>query len=121
MPTIGLTEVLAALSLATDLGSGFAPEKGLRTALVALAVAEQAGVQDGELADVFQSALLQSLGCTSFATENALAFERAIHALDVTDPDSLASFGSWARDERAAQLRDTFIRIAPTVGPVATS
>lgn len=31
MATLALTEILAALSLATGLGSGFAPEKGLRT------------------------------------------------------------------------------------------
>jgi hypothetical protein len=66
MPTIGLTGVLAALSLATDLGSGFAPEKGLRTCLAALAVGRQVELDDGETADLFQGALLQSLGCTAF-------------------------------------------------------
>jgi HD-GYP domain-containing protein (c-di-GMP phosphodiesterase class II) len=126
MPTIGLTGVLAALSLATDLGSGFAPEKGLRCALAALAIGRTVGMDDGELADVFQAALLQSLGCTSYATENAaefgddLAFQRAIHSLDVTDPASLAGFGSWAGAERGAELRAHFLEIAPTVGPRAT-
>ena len=43
MPTIGLTGVLAALSLATDLGSGFAPEKGLRTCVAAVAWAARRG------------------------------------------------------------------------------
>lgn len=126
MPTTGLTEVLAALSLATDLGSGFPPEKGLRTCLVALAVGGQAGMDDRELADVFQGALLQALGCTAYATENAahfdddLAFQRAVHTLDVTDPASLASFGSWAGEQRGAELRAHFLQIAPTVGPQAT-
>ncbi|MGO9754280.1 MAG: hypothetical protein ACLP8S_33170 [Solirubrobacteraceae bacterium] len=126
MPTTGLTEVLAALSLATDLGSGFAPEKGLRTCLVALAVGRQAGMDDRDLADVFQGALLQALGCTAYATENAahfdddLAFQRAVHSLDVTDPASLASFGSWAGEQRGAELRAHFLEIAPTVGPQAT-
>ena len=92
MPQVGLTEVLAALSLATDLGSGFAPEKGLRVCLVGMAVGTQADIRDGELADLFQSTLLLALGCTAFATENAgyfeddLAFQRAMHGLDVTDP-----------------------------------
>ena len=39
-----MLEVLAALSLATDLGSGFAPEKGLRTCVAAVAIARQAGL-----------------------------------------------------------------------------
>jgi HD-GYP domain-containing protein (c-di-GMP phosphodiesterase class II)/DNA-binding CsgD family transcriptional regulator len=125
MPRIGLTGVLAALSLATDLGSGFAPEKGMRTSLAALAIGRTVGMDDGELADVFQAALLQSLGCTSYATENAshfgddLAFQRAIHSLDVTDPASIAGFGSWAGTERGAELRARFLEIAPTVGPRA--
>lgn len=127
MPQVGLTEVLAALSLATDLGSGFAPEKGLRVCLVGMAVGTQADIRDGELADLFQSTLLLALGCTAFATENAgyfdddLAFQRAMHGLDVTDPASLNSFGSWAGEDRAATLRARFIEIAPTVGPQATA
>jgi len=127
MPQVGLTEVLAALSLATDLGSGFAPEKGLRVCLAGMAVGTQADVRDDELADLFQATLLLALGCTAFATENAgyfdddLAFQRAMHGLDVTDPESLESFGSWAGEPRAAALRALFMEIAPTVGPKATS
>jgi HD-GYP domain-containing protein (c-di-GMP phosphodiesterase class II)/DNA-binding CsgD family transcriptional regulator len=127
MPRVGLTEMLAALSLATDLGSGFAPEKGLRVCLVGMAVGTQAGIRDRELADLFQSTLLLALGCTAFATENAgyfdddLAFQRAMHRLDVTDPESMQSFGSWAGEDRAAILRARFIEIAPTVGPQATA
>jgi hypothetical protein len=127
MVQVGLTEVLAALSLATDLGSGFAPEKGLRVCLAGMAVGAQADIRNGELADLFQSTLLLALGCTAFATENAgyfdddLAFQRAMHRLDVTDPASMNSFGSWAADDRAAMLRARFIEIAPTVGPQATA
>ena len=86
----------------------------------------QAGLDDGELADVFQGALLQALGCTAYATENAwhfdddLAFQRAMHGLDVSDPASLASFGSWAGTTRGAELRAHFLKIAATVGPQAT-
>ena len=127
MVQVGLTEVLAALSLATDLGSGFAPEEGLRVCLAGMAVGAQADIRNGHLADLFQSTLLLALGCTAFATENAgyfdddLAFQRAMHGLDVTDPASMNSFGSWAADDRAAMLRARFIEIAPTVGPQATA
>lgn len=65
MPTAGLTEVLAALSLVTDRGSGFPPEKGLPTCLVALAVADQGGLDDASRADVFQGVLLLAPGCSS--------------------------------------------------------
>src|SRR5450755_2498384 len=127
MPTVGLTEVLAALSLVTDLGSGFPPEKGLRTCLAAVAVAGQAGLDDAELADVFQGALLQALGCTSYATENAwhfeddLAFQRAVHTIDPANPASFDDFGAWAGPERAPVLRDHFFAIAASVGPMATA
>ncbi|HTP18097.1 MAG TPA: HD domain-containing phosphohydrolase [Solirubrobacteraceae bacterium] len=127
MPQMGLTEVLAAMSLATDLGSGFPPEKGLRVSLAGMAVGAQADIANGELSDLFQSTLLLALGCTAFASENAgyfdddLAFQRAMHALDVTDAASLNSFGSWAGEARAATLRARFIELAATVGPQATA
>jgi HD-GYP domain-containing protein (c-di-GMP phosphodiesterase class II) len=124
MATLALTEVLAALSLATDLGSGFEPEKGLRTCVVAVAVARQAGLDEGDVADVFQAALLRALGCTAHAPENAdhfgddLAFQRVLHQLDPGDPATVAGFGAWAGD-RATELREHFFAVAPAVGPVA--
>ncbi len=98
----------------------------MRTCLVALAVGRQAGLDDRDLADVFQGAMLQALGCTAHATENAalfdddLAFQRAVHSLDVSDPASMATFGSWAGEQRGAELRARFRQIAATVGPQAT-
>jgi HD-GYP domain-containing protein (c-di-GMP phosphodiesterase class II) len=123
--SLRLMEILSALSLATDLGSGFAPEKGLRTCVAAVAIGRQAELDDDELADAFQAALLRALGCTAYATENAwhfgddLAFQRDLHTLDPTDPESFARFGSWAGEPRGAQLRAHFVEIAPTVGPQA--
>jgi HD-GYP domain-containing protein (c-di-GMP phosphodiesterase class II)/DNA-binding CsgD family transcriptional regulator len=118
-------EVLAALSLATDLGSGFAPEKGLRTCVAAVAIARQAGLDDDGTRVVLQTALLRALGCTAFASENAwhfgddLAFQRDLHTLDPSDPESFAHFGEWAGSARAAELRAHFLAIAATVGPQA--
>src|SRR5262249_3755498 len=118
-------EILSALSLATDLGSGFAPEKGLRTCVAAVAIGRQAELDDDDLSDVFQASLLRALGCTAYATENAwhfgddLAFQRDLHTLDPTDPESFGRFGSWAGERRGAELRAHFVEIAPTVGPQA--
>lgn len=120
-----LLEVLAALSLATDLGSGFAPEKGLRTCVAAVAIARQAGCDDEDTRVVLQTSLLRALGCTAFASENAwhfgddLAFQRDLHTLDPSDPESFARFGTWAGEARGAELRAHFMAIAATVGPQA--
>ena len=126
MPTAGLTEVLAALSLVTDLGSGFPPEKGLRTCLT-LGRRRPGRACRPALADVFQGALLQVLGCTSYATENAwhfdddLGFQRAVHTIDPANPSSFDDFGAWAGPERAPVLRAHFFAIAASVGPQATA
>jgi HD-GYP domain-containing protein (c-di-GMP phosphodiesterase class II) len=122
---VRLLEVLAALSLATDLGSGFAPEKGLRTCVAAVAIARQAGLDDDDTRVVLQTSLLRALGCTAFASENAwhfgddLAFQRDLHTLDPSDPASFDQFGSWAGEVRGAELRAHFLAIAATVGPQA--
>jgi HD-GYP domain-containing protein (c-di-GMP phosphodiesterase class II)/DNA-binding CsgD family transcriptional regulator len=122
---VRLLEVLAALSLATDLGSGFAPEKGLRTCVAAAAIARQAGLDDDGTRVVLQTSLLRALGCTAFASENAwhfgddLAFQRDLHSLDPSDPESFAQFGAWAGETRGAELRAHFLSIAATVGPQA--
>ena len=67
-------ELFAALSLATDLGTGQPAEHGLRTCLLALELAELAGLQGDELEDSFYLGLLHSIGCTADAPVTARAF-----------------------------------------------
>ncbi len=67
-------EVFAALSLATDHGTGQAIEHGLRSCLLAVGLAEAAGIEGDALADVFYLGLLHSIGCTADAPEAALLF-----------------------------------------------
>lgn len=62
-------EVLGAISLATDLGMGQPMEKGLRTALMSLALARRMGMGTQDLADVYYIALLIHLGCTATGLE----------------------------------------------------
>ena len=69
--TLRLAELMAALSLATDLGMGQPLEQALRTGLVALGLAERLGVRGEELSEVYYVALLRFLGCTADAHEIA--------------------------------------------------
>lgn len=66
-----LAELMAALSLATDLGMGQPLEQALRTCLIALTIGERAELPDEELSAVFYVALLRFLGCTADAHEFA--------------------------------------------------
>ena len=67
-------EFFAALSLATDLGTGQPAEHGLRTCLLALELAELAGLQAQDREDAYYLGLLHSIGCTSDAPVTARVF-----------------------------------------------
>ncbi len=129
MPPIRVAEVFAALSLTTDLASGVPVEKGLRTCVVATAFAGVLGMDATERAAVFHASLLRSVGCTSYASENAAlfvddtAFQAALKRLDPGDPAvfgaQLAEFGGWAGPDRQPALAARFADIAATEGPRA--
>jgi HD-like signal output (HDOD) protein len=67
-------EVLAALSLATDLGTDQPLEHGLRTAVLCARLAAAAGGGDELETDAYHLGLVHSIGCTSDAHEAAAAF-----------------------------------------------
>src|SRR4029453_10204021 len=64
-----LVDLLAALSVATDLGMGQEPEKAVRGSLVATGLARAMDLPDRDLADIFYTTLLQHVGCTAPAPE----------------------------------------------------
>ena len=64
MPEVRLAEVIAAISLAADLGAGQPPEHALRTRLLACRIAADARLSGDERSPVYHVALLRSLGCT---------------------------------------------------------
>ena len=66
-----LAELIAALSLATDLGVGQPLEQALRTCLIALALGDRLGVSEEERSEVYYVALLRFVGCTADASEMA--------------------------------------------------
>jgi HD-GYP domain-containing protein (c-di-GMP phosphodiesterase class II) len=60
-------EIMMALSLATDLGTGRPMEWAMRSALLGVWLGEALGFGDQELQDVYYSTLLLYIGCTSEA------------------------------------------------------
>ncbi len=66
-----LAELMAALSLATDLANACPLEKTLRTCLLALRIGQRLGLTGQDLSDVYYCGLLRYIGCTSFAYEEA--------------------------------------------------
>jgi HD-GYP domain-containing protein (c-di-GMP phosphodiesterase class II)/DNA-binding CsgD family transcriptional regulator len=66
-----LVELLGAVSLATDLGTGQPYFHGVRTSVLAVAVGRELGLGDAVVGDVQQVALLRFLGCTADASQTA--------------------------------------------------
>ena len=75
-----LAELLSALSLATDLGMGQPLEHGLRTAIIAVRLAERLGLDNDERAAVYYVSLLRFAGCTAESHLDAGVFGDEIAA-----------------------------------------
>jgi HD-GYP domain-containing protein (c-di-GMP phosphodiesterase class II) len=71
---VRLAELVAALSLGIDLGFGQPMEHVLRQCLIALRVAERIGLDEGDRAVVYYTALMVSVGCHTDAHEQAKWF-----------------------------------------------
>src|SRR4051794_13000894 len=90
-------EVVAALSLATDLAMGEPLESGLKVCRVAMALAADAGLAESERVRVFHVALLRHVGCTAdngpFAeiVGDEIAFRSGAGRLEATSPKVLGS------------------------------
>lgn len=66
-----LAELTAAISLATDLGTGQPQEHALRTCVLSLRAADALGLTPAGRSVVFYTALLRFLGCTADASDTA--------------------------------------------------
>ncbi|HEX6789658.1 MAG TPA: HD domain-containing phosphohydrolase [Gaiellaceae bacterium] len=95
---IRAAELVGALSLATDLGTGQPLEHALRTAVLAVRLGELAGASTGDLADAYYVALLHSSGCTSNGHEaiqvydDDIAHRAAFFLIDSTNPAEVLAF-----------------------------
>jgi HD-GYP domain-containing protein (c-di-GMP phosphodiesterase class II) len=68
---VRVAELIAALSLATDLGMGQPMEQALRTCLLGTRAARHHGVSGDDLSDVYYLSLLRFIGCTADAHEES--------------------------------------------------
>jgi HD-GYP domain-containing protein (c-di-GMP phosphodiesterase class II) len=95
---VRLAEVVAALSLATDLATGQPLEHGLRRALLAVWLGEALGLSEAELRDAYYGALLGGVGCTiedaalSGFFKDEIAFAEQVVLVDPTHPLEMAAF-----------------------------
>jgi HD-GYP domain-containing protein (c-di-GMP phosphodiesterase class II) len=71
-PTVRLAEVLAAVSLAADVGHDQPLEKSLRNAVIAARLSDELSLTREERSAAYYVALLRSMGCTSNAHETAV-------------------------------------------------
>jgi hypothetical protein len=97
-----LAELLAAVSLATDLADDAPFESALGDAVTALELAQLAGLSGNDLSDVYYLAFLYHLGCTAAAAAQA----------QVADGDDVSS-RRWFSEADYADRRQ-LVRIATT-------
>jgi HD-GYP domain-containing protein (c-di-GMP phosphodiesterase class II) len=95
---VSRAEVVGALSLATDLAMSLPLESGLRICRTALALAEQAGIDESHRDRIYYVALLRHVGCTadvhafSAMVGDELVFHDAVSRIDATSPRAMAAF-----------------------------
>ena len=119
-----LVDVLAALSLTTDLATGFPFERGLRACLVADGLARALELDPPDRRAAFLASLLRALGC-GHASENAalfgddIAFERFLVTFDPGDEAVAGAQLAVFETVVGAAAMQKFLAVAPSVGPVA--
>ncbi len=124
---IRAAEVVGALSLATDLGTGQPLEHALRTAVLAVRLGELAGTAAADLSATYYVALLHASGCTSNGHEAAqlygddIAHRAAFFLIDPTNPaEVLAFYRAYIGAGRPPEVREAIIEDAiANAGPRA--
>jgi HD-GYP domain-containing protein (c-di-GMP phosphodiesterase class II) len=69
-----LADLLASVSLLSDLGFALPAEESMRSTIVAAAIARRLGLDEATASDAFYTALIQHLGCTGFAHESSAVY-----------------------------------------------
>jgi HD-GYP domain-containing protein (c-di-GMP phosphodiesterase class II) len=117
--SIRAAELVGALSLATDLGTGQPLEHALRTAVLAVRLGELAEASAEELADTYYVALLHGSGCTSNSHEATQLFgedimhRAAFFLIDPADPEQVIAFyRTHVGPGRPTEVRERMIEAA---------
>jgi hypothetical protein len=71
---VGVAEVVAALSVTSDLTRGHPPGEAMRACLLAVELAERAGLDAVRRAEVYYGTLMRFAGCAATSHEAAAAF-----------------------------------------------
>ncbi len=101
--TLRLAEVLVPLSLVTDLGMGLPDEQAMRSCLLATALARACGLSEQAVSHVYYTTLLEHLGCTATASEEASHL--------AGDQVSMRRLVSSADEARPSEMLDVLKRI----------
>lgn len=97
-PAVRLAEIIAALSLASDLGTGQPFERGIRASLVAVRLADRLGLGEADRSDTYYLPLVAMLGCTAGSSTAAevlgdeLAFGASVAPLFLGQPRETAGW-----------------------------
>lgn len=105
---VGAAEVIAALSLATDLGIGVPLEHGLHSTLIAMRLGERLGIDTETASQAYYACLLFYVGCTANADIAAEIFG---------DHSALTTYGAPVRfGSRAEMVAGLMRAVAPPGG-----
>ena len=110
--SVRLAELVATLSLATDLGRGQPMEHAIRQTALALALCDRLGVEDEDRAATYYVALLDSVYCHADAYEQARWFGDDIGLkADVYEADMLSPQSWWLTLRRLGAGEDGIARL----------
>src|SRR3984885_15668682 len=111
-----LAEAVGALSLATDLAMGQPLEHGLRTAVLAVRIAQAMGLREDDRVTVFYTGLLHFAGCTAESEIDARFFGDELSARPKmatvqfgSRPELMAMAARTAHSESPALTRMTMM------------
>jgi HD-GYP domain-containing protein (c-di-GMP phosphodiesterase class II) len=91
---VRLSELLAAMSLATDLGLGQPPEHMLRSARIGMRLGERLGLDTDALATLYDVSVLTYVGCPVYGNEIATVFGDDIDFRSHASEVDLAGFSA---------------------------
>jgi HD-GYP domain-containing protein (c-di-GMP phosphodiesterase class II) len=122
-----LADLLAGLSVASDLGFGLPPETAMRSCLIATGLARTLRLSEDEAGDTFFASLLFHVGCPGFSHEAAALFGdeltilRAVARTNLADPGdyvvTLIPEATRGLPPRARErLGNRIVRHGPTFG-----